>query len=323
LKKRRLGKTDIEITAIGLGCWQFSQRANMIGRAWDTLSQETITSVVDAALSGGISWCDTAEAYGKGRSEQTLSAALSALSVKPGSIVVATKWFPVFRTSRSIAQTIDTRLSCLAPYPIDLYQIHQPVSFSPIPEQMKEMAKLLRAHKIRSIGVSNFSAQQMTLAHDVLASEGIELASNQVRFNLLDRSIEKNGVLEAAKNLDVTIIAWSPLAQGVLTGRFHEDPQAARKVSQMRRLSNRLGAAGLERSRPLVDALRLVARSHGVSVAQAALNWEVTFHGETIVAIPGGSKPSHAEQSAGAMGFTLSAAELSKIDEASRAVTGR
>jgi aryl-alcohol dehydrogenase-like predicted oxidoreductase len=323
MQKRRLGKTDIEITAIGLGCWQFSQRANMIGRAWDTLNQETISSVVAAALKGGISWFDTAEAYGKGRSEQTLSAALSSLSVKPGSVVVATKWFPVFRTSRSIAGTIDTRLACLSPYPIDLYQIHQPVSFSPIPEQMKEMAKLLKARKIRSVGVSNFSAKQMTLAHDVLASEGIELASNQMRFNLLDRSIEKNGVLAAAKSLGVTIIAYSPLAQGVLTGRFHEDPQAARKVSTMRRMINRLGPAGLERSRPLVDALRLVARSHGVSVAQVALNWEVTFHGDTVVAIPGGSKPAHAEQSAGAMGFTLAAAELSAIDEASRKITAR
>jgi aryl-alcohol dehydrogenase-like predicted oxidoreductase len=320
MQKRRLGKTDIEITAIGLGCWQFSQAANMMGRAWDNISQEAITSVVDAARRGGISWFDTAEAYGKGRSEQTLSAALSALSVQPGSVVIATKWFPFFRTSRSIAKTIETRLACLAPYPIDLYQIHQPVSFSPIPEQMKEMAKLLRAHKIRSIGVSNFSAQQMILAHDVLASEGIELASNQVRFNLLDRSIERNGVLSAAKNLGITIIAWSPLAQGILTGRFHEDPGAVRKVSRMRRLMNRMGAAGLERSRPLVDELRLVARSHGVSVAQAALNWTVSFHGETVVAIPGGSKPSHAEQSAGAMGFTLSAAESARIDEASRAI---
>ncbi len=231
MQKRRLGRTDIEITPVGLGCWQFSQGANWMSRVWDTVPQETITAIIDTALKGGMNWFDTAESYGSGRSEQMLSAALSKLGVRPGSVVVATKWFPIFRTSRSIPATIDTRVACLGSYPIDLYQIHQPWSFSPIPAQMREMAKLLRAGKIRSIGVSNFSARQMESAHAALASEGIVLASNQVRFNLLDRGIERNGLLEAAKRLGITIIAWSPLAQGALTGRFHEDPSLVQKAA--------------------------------------------------------------------------------------------
>jgi len=320
MNKRRLGKSDIEITPIGLGCWQFSQGGNFIGRAWESLPQEAITSVVDTALKSGINWFDTAEAYGKGQSERSLAAALTTLGVKPGSVTVATKWFPFFRTARSIASTIETRIACLAPYPIDLYQIHQPVSFSPIPAQMKEMAKLVKAGKIRTVGISNFSAKQMEIAHTALASEGVTLVSNQVRFNLLDRSIERNGILATAKKLGVTIIAYSPLAQGVLSGRFHEDPSLAKKVSFMRKAVGRLGPAALERTRPLIDELRLIARAHGVSISQIALAWEVSFHEDTVVAIPGASRPAQAEQSAGALAIKLSTAEMARIDEKSRAV---
>jgi aryl-alcohol dehydrogenase-like predicted oxidoreductase len=318
MKKRRLGRTDIEITPIGLGCWQFSQGANFVARFWDTLSEDAIRSVVEAALKGGINWFDTAEAYGNGRSEQKLSEALAALDVKPGTVVVATKWQPFLRTARSISSTIHRRMASLGPYPIDLHQVHNPMSFSPIPAQMKEMAGLLRASRIRAVGVSNFSAKQMQAAHDALAAEGIVLASNQVRFNLLDRSIETNGVLEAAKRLGVTIIAWSPLAQGILTGRFHEDPEAMRKASGLRRMMSRLGPGTLEKTRPLVEELRAIARAHGVSVSQIALSWEVSFHDGTVVAIPGASRPAHAEQAAAAADLRLSSQEMSRIDQLAR-----
>jgi aryl-alcohol dehydrogenase-like predicted oxidoreductase len=318
MKKRRLGKTDIQITPIGLGCWQFSQGANAMARFWDTISLDAIAEVVEAALKGGINWFDTAESYGSGRSEQNLSAALARLKVKPGSVVVATKWWPLFRTAGSIGKTISTRIGKLGHYPIDLYQIHQPISFSSVPDQMKEMAKLLRAQKIRAIGVSNFNAHRMELAHDVLAAEGIVLASNQMRFNLLDRRIEKNGVLEAAKRLGITIIAYSPLAQGVLTGRFHEDPSSIGKVSRGRRLIGGLSPSGLAKTAPLIEELRVIARAHGVKPAQVALAWTVSFHGETVVAIPGATRPGQAEESAGAMGVKLSEKELTRIEELSR-----
>ena len=200
-KKRRLGKTDIEITPIGLGCWQFSQGSKGMSAVWDAVNQETINGIVDTALKGGISWFDTAELYGRGTSEQTLAKALTAAGVRPGQVVVATKWWPLARRARSIEATIDTRLSCLSPFPIDLYQVHQPFSISSVAAQMKAMARILKAGKIRSVGVSNFSARRMELAHAALAAEGIVLASNQMRFNLLDRGIERNGVLSSAKKL--------------------------------------------------------------------------------------------------------------------------
>jgi aryl-alcohol dehydrogenase-like predicted oxidoreductase len=291
-----------------------------MGGVWDSLPDEAIRGVVDAALKGGVNWFDTAEAYGNGRSEQKLAEALEALDVKPGAVVIATKWRPFFRTAKSIAATIEKRISCLGRYPIDLYQVHNPWSFSPIPAQMREMAKLLRASRIRAVGVSNFSARQMQAAHDALAAEGIVLASNQVWFNLLHRNIEHDGVLDAAKRLGVTIIAWSPLAQGILTGRFHEDPWAMRRVSGLRSMMGRLGPGTLEKTRPLIEELRAIARAHGAAVSQVALSWEVSFHGETVVAIPGASRPAQAEQAAAAVDLRLSAPELSRIDQISRSL---
>lgn len=188
---------------------------------------------------------------------------------------------------------------------------------------MKAMAALLKTGRIRSIGVSNFSARQMEEAHAALAAEGIALASNQVRYNLLDRGIESNGTLDSARKLGVTLIAYSPLAQGVLTGRFHEDPESRNKVSRMRRMNGALGPRGLERSRPLIDEMRLIARAHGASVGQVALNWTVSFHDSHIVAIPGASRAAQAAQSAAAMEFRLSEKERSRIDELSRSALKR
>ncbi len=323
MERRRLGRTDIEVTPIGLGCWQFSQGANLLARFWDTIGAETIRGVVDAALKGGVNWFDTAESYGGGRSEQALAEALTSLDVRPGSVMIATKWRPFLRTAQSITATIDTRATKLGRYPIDLYQIHHPLSFSHIPAQMREMAKLLHAGRIRSVGVSNFSARQMEAAHAALAAEGIILASNQVRFNLLDRRIERNGVLEAARRLGVTIIAWSPLAQGLLTGRFHEDLAAMRRASTMRRLMTNIGPRTIERTRPLIDALREIARAHGVTPAQVVLSWETRFHGDTVIAIPGASRVFQAEEAAASMRLRLTGAELARIDQLSRPPAAR
>ncbi len=323
LDKRRLGTSDTEVTPIGLGCWQFSQGQGMMGSTWENVDQQTITAIVRAAMAGGVNWFDTAEAYGNGRSEQTLSAALQALGVKPGEVVVATKWFPFFRTARSLVKTIGRRLECLHPYPIDLHQIHQPFSFSRIPDQMRGMAKLAREGKIRSVGVSNFNARQMEEAHAALKAEGLALVSNQVRINLLDRRIEDNGVLTSARRLGITLIAWSPLAQGLLTGRFHQEPGSAARVSRMRRLMGRFSREKLARTAPLVEELTSIGKAHGATSAQVALNWLVTYYGQTVIAIPGATKPAQAAESAAAMGFRLTDSEMSRIDETSWKCAGR
>jgi aryl-alcohol dehydrogenase-like predicted oxidoreductase len=325
---RRLGKTDIEISPIGLGCWQFSQGKGLTGSMWAVLDQGTIQAVVGKALESGINWFDTAEVYGNGRSEKTLGIALRRLNVRPGQVVIATKWLPLLRTAANIPRTIDTRLSCLQGYPIDLYQIHLPWSFSSIPAQMREMGRLLRAGKIRSIGVSNFSAHQMEKANDAVRAEGMVLASNQVSISLLDRRIEKNGIIEAARKLGITLIAYSPLAQGLLSGRYHENPALAASLPAGRR--SRLSPASrgftpesLAHTAPLVRELRTIGSSHGVSVSQVALAWLITYYGDVVVAIPGASRPEQADEIAAALSLRLTEKELVRIEEISARLARR
>lgn len=313
-KKRRLGHTDIEITPIGLGTMQFSGRG-MLRMMYSKLPAETMNSTVQAALDGGINWFDTAEMYGNGYAEQSLANALKTAGKTDADVVVATKWWPLLRTARHISRSISERQRNLGGYTIDLYQIHQPFSFSSPEAEMNAMADLVEMGKIGSVGVSNFSAEKMQKAHAALAKRGLPLASNQVQYNLINRNIERNGILNMAKELGVTIIAWSPLGSGLLTGKFHNDPDALRNIPIGRRLSLR---RQLEKSRPLVTALGEIATAHDVTLSQVALNWLVNFHGDTVVAIPGASRAHHAQQHAGAMNFTLSEEEMARIDGLSR-----
>lgn len=312
---RSLGQTEIKITPIGLGTWQFSEGQTIHGLMWTKIDQDETSEIVKAALDGGINWFDTAEAYGGGRSERGLASALGAAGKTDGDVVVATKWQPIMRTAGSIKSTIEKRLANLAPFSIDLHQIHNPASFSSVDAEMNAMADLVEAGKIRAVGVSNFSADKMKRAHEALGRRGPPLASNQVKYSLLDRKIESNGVLDAAKELGVTLIAYSPLEMGLLTGKFHRDDNLLRSRPIGRRFSLR---RKVERSRPLIVGLEEIAQAHGVAPAQVALNWLVNFHGDTVVAIPGGSKPSHAGESAGALAFALTSEEMERIDELTR-----
>jgi aryl-alcohol dehydrogenase-like predicted oxidoreductase len=312
--KRTLGRTEIEITPIGLGTWQFAQGKGFDRLVYQCLSSQETRDIVKAVIDGGINWFDTAEAYGWGSSERCLADALAAAGAADDDVVVATKWFPFMRTANSIGRTIIKRKQCLKPYSISLFQVHQPIALSPVQAQMDAMADLVEFGLIRSVGVSNFSADAMRRAHAALQSRRLVLASNQIKVSLLNRGIETNGILDAAKELGITIIAWSPLEMGVLTGKFHKDPSLLNSRPLGRREVMR---AQLERSRDLIDTLEEIAAANGVSAAVVALSWLVNFYGDTVVAIPGASKVSQAEQNVTANELKLTEKEMTVIDEKS------
>jgi aryl-alcohol dehydrogenase-like predicted oxidoreductase len=311
-KLRNLGQTDFEITPIGLGVMQFAGGAGMFRAMFPKLSQDTMNDILKNALEAGINWFDTAELYGRGRSERGLALALEANEVPDEDVLIATKWWPFPRTSKNIPNSIEIRQRYLNPYTIDLYQVHQPISFSSPEDEADAMADLVEAGMIGSVGVSNFNAERMRRVHAALQKRGIPLASNQVQYNLLYREIETNGILDTAKELGVTIIAWGPLSSGILSGKFHKDAGVLNDRPFGRRARLR---RVLDDTRPVISALNEIATAYGVTVAQVALNWLIHFHGDTVVAIPGASQPQHAKDSAGAMNFRLSETDMVRIDE--------
>jgi len=315
---RQFGQTNLQLSPLGLGCWQFSNGKGLVGKFWPVMKGQIINDIVKTSYEGGINWFDTAEIYGNGQSEQLLARALRETIPADDPVYIATKWWPLLRTASSIGRTIDERIRLLEGRTIHLHQVHQPFSFSSVSSEMKEMAKLAAAGKIKNIGVSNFSAKKMREADRVLREHGLQLASNQVKYNLLDRRIEQNGILETAQELGCAIIAYSPLEQGILSGKFHHDPSLVKAISGPRKWSSAFQPNGLKRSKPLIDTLEQMAARYEATATQIALNWLIHAHGDTVFAIPGASKIHHAEQNVKAMRFKLTIDEINEISEASK-----
>ncbi|MHA1259379.1 MAG: aldo/keto reductase [Candidatus Heimdallarchaeaceae archaeon] len=311
IELRKLGKTNIKITPIGLGTMQFAGGKTFLRVLHKPMSDNVSNKIVKVSLEKGINWFDTAEAYGSGLSESKLSKALQKAKVKNEDIIIATKWMPALRRAESIKKTINERIRYLSPFTIDLHQIHNQLSISSLEKQLNAIADLYDERKIRAIGVSNFSAKNMLKAHELLAERGLPLASNQVNYSLVNRKIESNEILSLAKELGITIIAWSPLQMGVLTG----NPEVLKDKLFGRRLYLK---RYLEKSTELITELKLVAEKYKVTVAQIALTWLINFHGKTVVAIPGATTIEQAKKNAEVMTIKLTKTETEKIEEISR-----
>jgi len=312
---RRLGKTDLLVSPIGLGVMEFSDGGGLLGKIFPVIPQEEKNAIIKAAIDGGINFFDTAEMYGAGVSEESLATGLKAAGVADKDVIIETKWQPILRTANNIPKTIDDRLRFLGGYSISNYMIHQPMSFSSPEAEMNAMADLVEAGKIKSVGVSNFNPARMRRAHAALAKRGLPLALNQVRYSLIHREIEVDGTLETARELGVTIVAYTPLGSGILSGKYHKNPALLEEKTGLRK--NWL-KRDIERTRLLIDALDEIATRREVTMAQVALNWVIHFNGEIVVTIPGATKVRQAQESAGAMNFVLFADELAKLDDISR-----
>jgi aryl-alcohol dehydrogenase-like predicted oxidoreductase len=157
----------------------------------------------------------------------------------------------------------------------------------------------------------------MKRAHRELLKHGLGLVSNQVNYSLLNRKIETNGILDEARDLNITIIAHTPLARGLLTGKFHDDPDLIKTREGLRKYQGAFKRRGLEKSYPVISVLRGLAGKYQVSMAQIALNWLINFNGNRVVAIPGATNTEQAISNADSMRFALNRQDLEYLDEVS------
>jgi aryl-alcohol dehydrogenase-like predicted oxidoreductase len=299
LERIPLGTSDLRISPVGMGtnAWGFTHKA-------DPEKQPTL----EAALAAGINFIDTAEVYNLTGSERTLGLLLP--KFREG-MVLATKFFPFpWRlTKASLAAALRGSLERLGIPQVDLYILHFPVPPVPLEAWVEALADVQRAGLTRAVGISNCSTAQTRRAQAVLAKRGISLASNQVEYSLLNRSAERSGLLAACRILNVTLVAYRPLGYGLLTGKYTS------KDLPVRLHGRTVRRADLERATPLIELLRELARVHGKTLSQVALNWIVC---RGAVPIPGAKNPRQAAENAGAMGWRLEAGEVDALDRLSQ-----
>jgi aryl-alcohol dehydrogenase-like predicted oxidoreductase len=307
-----LGQTNITVPALGIGTWQWGDK--LFWSYGQDYGSEQVHDAFRAAVDAGITFFDTAEVYGLGESERLLGQFIQA-SDRP--IQVATKYFPLpWRLgAQAVEEALTASLKRLQLNHVPLYQVHMPFDFLMGQRTlMNALADEVEKGRIGAIGISNYSAEQMRKAHNYLAARGIPLAVNQVRYSLLTRQIEANGILATAHELGLTILAYSPLAQGLLTGKY--TPESAATPEGARRLDSRFSQKGLEKIAPLISALKQIGDGHQRTPAQVALNWLIAQG--NVIPIPGAKNASQAQQNAGALGWNLSQDEVAQLDELSR-----
>jgi aryl-alcohol dehydrogenase-like predicted oxidoreductase len=300
-----LGRTDIPVPPLGFGTWAWGD--SLFWGYGQDYGEAELRLAFQAAVNKGITFFDTAEIYGLGKSEELLG---KFVKETPASTQIATKYMPVPWRWRSndVTDAVTASLKRLQMPAIDLYQIHFPFTLFLSQEAMlNALADEVQQGRIKSIGVSNYSATQMLEAHQILAQRGIPLAVNQMRYSLITREIENNGVLAAAQELGVTILAYSPLAQGLLTGKYDGSnvPIGPRSWDQ------RFQAGGLAKLQPVLDRLRSLGQKYDKTPAQVALNWLIAQPG--VIPIPGIKSAAQVEQNAGALGWTITTAEVTEL----------
>ncbi len=297
-----LGRTDIRIPPLGIGCWQWGDRM-VWGYGGGTYSDADIRAAYEASMAGGVNFFDTAEVYGFGRSE-TLLGQFMRDETRP--VIVATKFAPLpWRlTKGSLRGRLEKSLKRLGRKQVDLYQVHFPLPPVSVETWADALADVVEGGLTRAVGVSNYSAVQMRAAHKVLAKRGIPLASNQVEYSLLNRAPERNGLLDACHELGVTLIAYSPLAQGLVTGKYTPEnpPKGVR-------------ANGFKKQYPIaasvVTKLKEIGERYDRTPAQVALNWLIC---KGTVPIPGVKNERQTKGNLGALGWSLTPDEVKALD---------
>src|SRR5215468_7096107 len=296
--------TAKKVSKIGLGTWQFGSREWGYG---DAYARSEAKAIVRRAIELGVTLFDTAEIYGFGRSERILG---EALGDDLESIFLATKILPVMPIAPVVEQRGVASASRIGARKLDLYQVHQPNPAVRDGTIMRGMRALQRTGLVDEVGVSNYSLKRWIAAEDALGSR---VLTNQVRYSLADRRPERDLVPYAEAHNRV-IIAYSPLAQGLLSGRYD---RSNRPTNSVRANSALFLPENLERAAGLVTALRQIADTHSATPSQIALAWLI--RNPVVVAIPGASTVAQLESNAAAADIELSDDEYELLkDESGR-----
>jgi aryl-alcohol dehydrogenase-like predicted oxidoreductase len=291
------------VSRIGLGTWQFGSREWGYG---DAYADRAARDIVRRARELGITLFDTAEVYGFGRSERILG---EALGHERGDVVVASKVFPVAPFPPIVRRRWAGSAARLGLDRIPLYQIHQPNPVVPDSVIMPGMRDLIETGRIGAAGVSNYSLARWRAADEAL---GRPVVSNQVQFSLASAA-PLDDLVPFAERENRLVIAYSPLAQGLLGGRYGVD----RRPGGVRAVNPLFGTENLRRVAPLLDLVRDVAATHHVPPAQIALAWLVRL--PRVVVIPGASSVEQLEANAAAGEVVLTADEHAALTDAARA----
>ena len=298
---------NVSVSSLGIGTWSWGDRF-FWGYGSD-YGEAEVQRAFETAVESGATFFDTAEVYGLGESERLLGRFIKRTS-QP--VQIATKYFPLpWRwDKKAVADALSDSLQRLDVEQVALYQVHMPFDFfMGQPTLMEALADEVHRGRIQTVGVSNYSASQMQQAHELLAKYDVPLAVNQVRYSLLTRKIEQNGVLATARDLGVTILAYSPLDQGLLTGKYTSDNQE--RVTGARKLDPKFSPNGLKKIEPVIDKLKQLGEKYQKTISQVALNWLIAQG--NVIPIPGAKNPRQAQENASAMGWQLDSPDVEEL----------
>lgn len=291
------------VSEIGLGAWAWgARRVWGYGRGY---GREDIERTWRRAVERGVNLIDTASIYGNGESERIIGDLLRSTEEE---MVIATKYFPLHLMPRSVRGAARRSLARLGLKEVDLYQVHWPNPAMSLRATMREMERLVREGLVRHIGVSNFSVSKLEAARSYLSRE--EVVSDQVHYSLIHRRPEVTGLTEHARREGVTIIAYSPIAQGILTGKY--DP--GHRPGGLRRFMPKFSRGNLRRVTPFLDVLREVGSPECGTMAQTSLAW--LLRDPNVVVIPGAKNVDQLEENLGAGECVLGAEPIERLERA-------
>jgi aryl-alcohol dehydrogenase-like predicted oxidoreductase len=310
-----LGRSDVQVSRLGVGAMTWGDPSGIARFHPAKLAYggpagiEEERAALKASLAAEVTLFDTAAMYSFGAAERRLGEL-----ARDHELQIATK-FPANMRARAddLPATLEASLARLGRSSIELYMHHYPTGRVSIPRLMDLMADAVEAGKVRAIGVSNYSADQLRMAHAALAERGLPLASIENGYSLLDRRVETNGVLDACRELGVTLIAYQPLASGALTGKYADGTRPA----GLRRFMRTFRGSGRDAVAPVIALLREIGERHAKTPAQVALRWLIE-QGD-VLPIPGAKSGRQAEANAGTLDFRLTSDEIEALSQATEA----